>query len=205
MIKLKYINSNLYKYPINRYYFNTTNISNTTNTTNNLNNLNNNHTSNSNTNSNTNTNTTTSTNTNNTNTTTSIIHKNDHKPVFNIPSNQPIRVRFAPSPTGELHLGSLRTALYNKLIARKYNGIFIIRIEDTDKKRYVDGSIERLLEILKWAGIDYNEGPYKLNDNNMGPYIQSERLDIYKKYANILIEKKKAYYCFCNDNVLSVY
>ncbi len=111
-------------------------------------------------------------------------------------SNQ-IRVRFAPSPTGFLHVGGLRTALYNYLFARKNNGIFVLRIEDTDRARYVEGATESLIDTLNWCGLDYDEGPHK--DGNYGPYIQSERLDIYKRHVNQLIETKKAYYCFCSS------
>ncbi|MBN2571773.1 MAG: glutamate--tRNA ligase [Ignavibacteriales bacterium] len=105
------------------------------------------------------------------------------------------RVRFAPSPTGYLHVGGLRTALYNYLYAKKNDGKFILRIEDTDKNRYVEGAMENLIETLKWIGLDYNEGPFI--NGNFGPYIQSQRLNIYRKYADELIEKGKAYHCFC--------
>lgn len=99
--------------------------------------------------------------------------------------------RFAPSPTGFLHVGGVRTALYAWLWARKNNGIFILRIEDTDKKREVEGSIEHIIASLKWVGLDWDQGPDIGGPN--GPYKQSERLDSYKKYANILIEKGLAY------------
>ena len=105
-----------------------------------------------------------------------------------------IRVRFAPSPTGYLHVGGLRTALYNYLFARNRNGKFILRIEDTDRSRFVEGAVENLIESLKWCGLDYDEGPDKQGD--FGPYMQSERLDIYRKYAEELIIKGKAYYAF---------
>ncbi len=104
------------------------------------------------------------------------------------------RVRFAPSPTGYLHIGGLRTALYNYLFARNQNGKFILRIEDTDRKRFVEGAVENLLDTLKWVGLDYDEGPEV--GGEYGPYFQSERLDIYKKYAEELIAKGKAYYAF---------
>ena len=103
-----------------------------------------------------------------------------------------IRVRFAPSPTGFLHVGGLRTALYNYLFARHNGGKFLIRIEDTDRTRMVIGAIEKLFEILKWCGIDYDEQPV----------IQSERLDIYKKYVKELLEKDLAYRCFCTHERL---
>ncbi|MFA6548223.1 MAG: glutamate--tRNA ligase [Candidatus Magasanikbacteria bacterium] len=98
-----------------------------------------------------------------------------------------IRTRFAPSPTGFLHVGGLRTALYSYLVAKQNGGKFILRIEDTDRKRFVEGSIENVIQSLKWAGIEIDEGPY----------IQSERLEIYKKYADELLTNGHAYHCFC--------
>ncbi|MEW5797385.1 MAG: glutamate--tRNA ligase [Bacteroidota bacterium] len=106
-----------------------------------------------------------------------------------------VRVRFAPSPTGYLHVGGLRTALYNFLFAKKHNGTFILRIEDTDQSRKVEGAMENLIATLKWAGINFDEGPDK--DGSHGPYIQSQRLSIYKEHAEQLIKNGKAYYCFC--------
>jgi len=111
-----------------------------------------------------------------------------------------IRVRFAPSPTGYLHVGGLRTALYNYLFARKNNGKFILRIEDTDRSRYVEGAVENLIESLKWCGLHYDEGPDIGGD--FGPYMQSQRLKIYQKYAQELISKGHAYYCFCTPERL---
>ncbi|HEX2867813.1 MAG TPA: glutamate--tRNA ligase [Ignavibacteriales bacterium] len=111
------------------------------------------------------------------------------------------RVRFAPSPTGYLHVGGLRTALYNYLFAKNQNGKFILRIEDTDRNRYVEGAVENLINVLKWIGLDYDEGPQK--EGQYGPYMQSERLDIYKKYAEELVEKGHAYYCFCTPERLT--
>jgi glutamyl-tRNA synthetase len=111
-----------------------------------------------------------------------------------------IRVRFAPSPTGYLHVGGLRTALYNFLFARNNNGKFILRIEDTDRNRYVEGAVEKLISSLKWAGLDYDEGPGI--GGNYSPYMQSERLTIYKKYAQELVSKGNAYYCFCTTDRL---
>ena len=105
-----------------------------------------------------------------------------------------VRVRFAPSPTGFLHVGGLRTALYNYLFARHHNGTFVLRIEDTDRTRLVENAVENLIESLHWAGIDFDEGPGKGGD--FGPYVQSERLHIYKEYSNILHEKGAAYYAF---------
>ena len=118
-----------------------------------------------------------------------------------------IRVRFAPSPTGYLHIGGLRTALYNYLFAKHNNGKFILRIEDTDRSRYVEGAIENLINSLEWAGIKIDEGVV-IEDGEItqkgeyGPYIQSERLDIYRKYVDELIENGYAYYCFCSKERL---
>ena len=111
-----------------------------------------------------------------------------------------IRVRFAPSPTGNLHVGSLRTALYNYLYAKKVGGKFILRIEDTDQTRYVDGAVENLLTTLKAMGLEYDEGPEK--DGEYGPYYQSERTEIYNKYVHELLDSKKAYRCFCTPEDL---
>ena len=111
------------------------------------------------------------------------------------------RVRFAPSPTGFLHVGGLRTALYNYLFAKNKKGQFILRIEDTDRNRYVPGAVENLLSTLNWSGLDYDEGPVK--GGPFGPYLQSERLHIYKEHTEILIKNKKAYYCFCNTERLA--
>ena len=105
-----------------------------------------------------------------------------------------IRVRFAPSPTGYLHVGGLRTALFNYLFARKNKGKFILRIEDTDRSRYVEGAVENLIETLKWVGLDYDEGPDV--EGEFGPYFQSQRLELYHKYAKELIDKGYAYYAF---------
>lgn len=110
------------------------------------------------------------------------------------------RTRFAPSPTGFLHVGGLRTALFNYLYAKQNRGDFVLRIEDTDVKRHVKGAAEKLLNTLKTVGLDYDEGPDL--DNNFGPYIQSERLDLYKRYAEELVAKGKAYYCFCSPERL---
>ncbi len=118
-----------------------------------------------------------------------------------------IRVRFAPSPTGFLHIGGLRTALYNYLYAKRNNGKFVLRIEDTDQTRLVEGAIENLIHALSWAGVTYDEGVFIENGEvvqkgEFGPYIQSERLDIYKKYVEELVEKGDAYYCFCDHERL---
>lgn len=109
-------------------------------------------------------------------------------------SNKPVRVRFAPSPTGPLHMGGVRTALYNYLFAKKHNGTFIIRIEDTDQTRFVPGAQEYILDALNWCGIMPTEGPGIGGDH--GPYIQSERKSMYRPYAERLVEEGKAYYAF---------
>lgn len=108
--------------------------------------------------------------------------------------------RFAPSPTGYMHIGNLRTALYAYLIARANHGKFILRIEDTDQERYVEGAEDVIYNSLKTAGITHDEGPDVGGEN--GPYVQSERKEIYKKYALELIEKGDAYYCFCTKERL---
>ncbi|MFN1834736.1 glutamate--tRNA ligase [Balneola sp. MJW-20] len=105
-----------------------------------------------------------------------------------------VRVRFAPSPTGFLHIGGLRTALYNYLFARHHGGKFILRIEDTDQARYVEGAEDDIIDSLLWAGIDYDEGPKREGD--YGPYRQSERKYMYHEYAEKLIEEGHAYYAF---------
>ncbi|EOD00075.1 glutamate--tRNA ligase [Caldisalinibacter kiritimatiensis] len=118
-----------------------------------------------------------------------------------------VRVRFAPSPTGYLHIGGLRTALYDYLFAKNKGGKYVLRIEDTDRTRYVEGAIENLIQALEWAGVKHDEGVF-IEDGKLvqkgeyGPYIQSERLDIYKKYIEELIEKGHAYYCFCSKERL---
>ena len=136
-------------------------------------------------------------------------------------TSEKIRVRFAPSPTGYLHIGSLRTVLYDYLFAKSSGGTFILRIEDTDRKRYVEGAVEKLIESLTWAGIKWDEGVYVDSQNkndqkeyesssypgiiesgNFGPYVQSERLELYMKYANDLVAQGKAYYCFCEPQRL---
>lgn len=110
--------------------------------------------------------------------------------------NDSVRVRFAPSPTGYLHVGGLRTALYNYLFAKHNNGKFVLRIEDTDRNRYVEGAVDNLIDTMKWAGLAYDEGPNKEGD--YGPYFQSERLKIYKEHVNRLIDTGHAYPCFCS-------
>ena len=108
----------------------------------------------------------------------------------------PVRVRFAPSPTGHVHLGSARTALYDYLIARQTGGQFILRIEDTDRKRLVKGAEAELIDGMHWLGIDWDEGPDK--GGPYSPYRQSERKEIYQEHARKLIDSGKAYYCFCS-------
>lgn len=108
--------------------------------------------------------------------------------------SKPVRVRFAPSPTGPLHMGGVRTALYNYLFAKKNNGTFIIRIEDTDQTRFVPGAQEYIIESMKWCGIMPTEGPGLGGD--YGPYVQSERKEMYKPFAEQLISEDKAYYAF---------
>ena len=114
--------------------------------------------------------------------------------------NNNIRVRFAPSPTGYLHVGGLRTALYNYLFAKRNNGTFILRIEDTDRKRFVEGAVDNLISALKWCGLEFDEGPN--TQGNYGPYMQSQRLDLYKEYSENLIYSGHAYYCFCTQERL---
>lgn len=111
-----------------------------------------------------------------------------------------VRVRFAPSPTGYLHVGGLRTALYNYLFARHHGGEFILRIEDTDQSRYVDGALENLLKTLKDCGLEYDEGPDK--EGQVGPYTQSERTDIYREHVQQLLDTNHAYRCFCTSERL---
>lgn len=111
-----------------------------------------------------------------------------------------IRVRFAPSPTGPLHIGGARTALFNYLFAKKNKGNFILRIEDTDKERSELKWVQEIIEELKWLGIEWDEGPDI--DGKFGPYKQSQRLDIYKKYLEKLFIENKAYYCFCSPEEL---
>lgn len=111
-----------------------------------------------------------------------------------------VRTRFAPSPTGYLHVGGLRTALYAYLYAKQKNGSFILRIEDTDQSRKVEGAKESLIAALQWANILFDEGPG--HDGPYGPYVQSERLSIYREHVDQLIEKGNAYYCFCSTERL---
>ena len=111
-----------------------------------------------------------------------------------------VRTRFAPSPTGFMHLGGLRTALYNYLYAKKNGGKFILRIEDTDQERFVEGATEVIYDTLRSCGMDWDEGPDI--GGNYGPYVQSDRKDLYLPYAKELVEKGAAYYCFCTKEEL---
>lgn len=111
-----------------------------------------------------------------------------------------VRTRFAPSPTGYMHIGNLRTALYTYLIARKNSGDFILRIEDTDRERFVEGAIDVIYNTLRKAGLTWDEGPDI--GGPVGPYIQSERMGMFKEYALKLIEAGHAYYCFCDKERL---
>lgn len=112
-----------------------------------------------------------------------------------------VRTRYAPSPTGFMHIGNLRTAIFEYLLAKKYNGNFILRIEDTDQEREVEGAIDFIYNTLDLCGFKIDEGPN--NEGNFGPYIQSKRKDIYKEYALKLVEMGKAYYCFCSEEELT--
>lgn len=111
-----------------------------------------------------------------------------------------VRTRIAPSPTGPLHIGNFRTSLFNYAFAKKFNGQFIIRIEDTDRERYLEKAVEEVIFLHDFFGLEWDEGPDKEGD--FGPYVQSERLDIYHKHAEELVEKGKAYHCFCTKERL---
>ena len=111
-----------------------------------------------------------------------------------------VRTRFAPSPTGYMHVGNLRTAIFEYLLARHNNGTFILRIEDTDQERKVEGAVDFIYNTLKLCNMSIDEGPN--NEGEYGPYFQSERLPLYKKYAEELVEKGEAYYCFCSEERL---
>jgi len=133
------------------------------------------------------------------------------------------RVRFAPSPTGFMHIGNFRSALYDYLFAKKNDGDFVLRIEDTDQKRFVTGALESLINVLNWADVNYTEGVFQKDSKfqipnskfydsksykgiieigEYGPYIQSEKLEVYKKYAETLVKDGHAYYCFCEPERL---
>ena len=112
-----------------------------------------------------------------------------------------VRTRFAPSPTGSLHMGGARTALYNYLLAKRHGGEFILRIEDTDKERNTQSSQEQLIAELKWLGLTWDEGPSEAGkeQGKYGPYQQSHRSDIYQKYATDLVAAGQAFYCFATE------
>lgn len=112
-----------------------------------------------------------------------------------------LRVRMAPSPTGYLHVGSVRTALFNWLLARHHGGTFILRVEDTDRSRMVPGAVENMMDTLRWVGLDWDEGPEK--GGPFGPYVQSERLDKYHQHAEQLLAEGKAYRCYCTEERLA--
>ena len=114
--------------------------------------------------------------------------------------NKPVRVRFAPSPTGYPHVGNIRTAMFNWLLARHTGGRLILRIEDTDVARRVDGAVEAIMDGLKWMGLDWDEGPEV--GGNYGPYCQSQRLQLYEEAARRLVEQGDAYYCYCSPKRL---
>ncbi|HEX3099777.1 MAG TPA: glutamate--tRNA ligase [Patescibacteria group bacterium] len=123
-------------------------------------------------------------------------------------NNKPVRTRFAPSPTGYVHIGNARTELFNFLFTRHYKGVHVLRVEDTDQSRLVEGAVENMLKVLKTLGIEFDEGAI-LNDaghieerGEFGPYTQSARLDIYKDYIQKLLNNKSAYYCFCTQERL---
>ncbi|MCM8711659.1 glutamate--tRNA ligase [Clostridium sp. SYSU_GA19001] len=116
--------------------------------------------------------------------------------------NHKIRTRYAPSPTGYMHVGNLRTALYAYLIAKHENGTFILRIEDTDQERYVEGAVDVIYNTMKITGLIHDEGPDK--GGPVGPYVQSERKPIYMEYAKKLVDKGEAYYCFCSKERLDM-
>jgi len=115
-------------------------------------------------------------------------------------TNKPVRVRFAPSPTGYLHIGSARSALFNWLFARHSGGQFILRIEDTDQKRLVDDALDDFTASLRWLGCQWDEGP--LTGGHYGPYFQSQRLPIYQQWADWLVEQGHAYRCYCSEERL---
>ena len=121
------------------------------------------------------------------------------------------RLRFAPSPTGYVHIGGLRTALYNYLYAKQNEGTYLIRVEDTDQTRFVEGAIEGMINSMQWAGVVHDEGPFMdekthhvVEKGEFGPYIQSHRLELYKKHSDRLIESGHAYHCFCTKERLCI-
>ena len=115
-------------------------------------------------------------------------------------SDRPIRVRFAPSPTGFLHIGGARTALFNWLFARHFGGKFILRLDDTDEARSTEESTRSIFELLEWLGLDWDEGP--IVGGPHGPYVQSERHNLYLEYIHRLLDSGAAYYCYCTADEL---
>src|SRR5438309_11272051 len=115
--------------------------------------------------------------------------------------DRPARTRYAPSPTGEPHLGNIRTALYDWLLARHYGGQFILRIEDTDQQRYAEGGVEALFSALRWLGLDWDEGPDV--GGPYGPYVQSERVELYNSHTDRLLAQDDAYQCYCSSERLA--
>ncbi|MBM3948887.1 MAG: glutamate--tRNA ligase [SAR202 cluster bacterium] len=113
-----------------------------------------------------------------------------------------VRVRFAPSPTGEPHVGNIRTAVFEWLFARRHDGAFVLRIEDTDQSRKIEGAVESIMESLRWLGLEWDEGPDK--GGPFGPYVQSQRLDLYKSVTETLLKADKAYHCYCSPERLAV-
>src|SRR4051794_33372644 len=112
-----------------------------------------------------------------------------------------VRVRFAPSPTGFLHLGGARTALYNWLWARQQHGVFVLRVEDTDRERSTDAAVQAIYDSMRWLGLDWDEGP--LDGGPHGPYAQMERLPLYREFADKLIASGHAYRCYCTAEDLA--
>ncbi|NJR12773.1 glutamate--tRNA ligase, partial [bacterium] len=115
-------------------------------------------------------------------------------------TTKPVRTRFAPSPTGSLHIGGLRTALFNWLFARRHGGQFLLRIEDTDQKRFDPTALQTLIEAMQWSGLNWDEGPDV--GGPFAPYVQSERLALYQTWVQWLIDNDKAYPCFCSKERL---
>ena len=115
--------------------------------------------------------------------------------------SEKVRVRYAPSPTGYLHIGGARSALFNYLFAKKFHGNLVFRVEDTDIERNIEGGEESQYNDLKWLGIIPDESPYEPNEK-YAPYRQMERLDIYRKYAEQLVAQGDAYYCYCTSEEL---
>ena len=115
-------------------------------------------------------------------------------------SERKVRVRFAPSPTGPLHIGGVRTALFNYFFARANGGKFLLRIEDTDRERYQTEALDDLYSTLRWLGVSWDEGPEA--GGEYGPYVQSQRTELYREYARKLVESGHAYYCYCTSERL---